>query len=415
MTTEAVPGLVAHLFRHQAGRLVAVLTRALGAGHLDLAEDVVQDALVAALRVWPIHGVPDNPPAWLLQVARRKAIDQLRRTRTWSSRIEPGFARHLDAAAASEDVTIDDTLALMFMTCHPSLPESSRIALTLKIASGLNVHEISRALLTDPRNIAQRIVRAKRLLRESGCDIALPSDADLHARLDVVLEVLALLFTTGYGARDGDALVREDLCAEALRLARVLTQHPRTATPESHALVALLLLQSARLPARLTDTGELALLAEQDRGRWLAPLIAAGLRHLALASTGDRLTVWHLQAGIAAAHTCAPTPADTPWAHVVTMYDDLVRLRPTPVVRLNRAIALGMRDGPRAGLDALAAVDEDIRLQDYHLLHATRGHFFAAAGDHAAARRAFARALECPLSEPERRFLVARRDGVIMC
>ncbi|GMV22025.1 MAG: RNA polymerase sigma24 factor [Acidimicrobiia bacterium] len=414
MTTEAVSGLVAHLFRHQAGRLVAVLTRALGAGHLDLAEDVVQDALVSALRVWPIHGVPDNPPAWLLQVARRKAIDQLRRTRAWTDRIEPAFARHLDAAAASEAVALDDTLALMFMTCHPSLPESSRIALTLKIASGLDVHEIGRALLTDPRNVAQRIVRAKRLLRESACEIALPSDAELQARLGVVLEVLALLFTTGYGARDGDVLVREDLCAEAVRLARLLTQHPRTATPESHALVALLLLQSARLPARLTEAGELALLAEQDRRRWLDPLIAAGLRHLDLASTGDRVSVWHLQAGIAAAHTCAPSTADTPWPHVVTMYDDLVRLRPTPVVRLNRAIAIGMRDGPRAGLDALADVDEDHRLQDYHLLHATRGHFLAATGDHAAARLAFTRALDCPLSVPERRFLVARRDSDIM-
>ncbi|MGE3345041.1 MAG: DUF6596 domain-containing protein, partial [Vicinamibacterales bacterium] len=210
-------------------------------------------------------------------------------------------------------------------------------------------------------------------------------------------------------------LVREDLCAEAVRLARLLTQHPRTATPESHALVALLLLQSARLPARLTEAGELALLAEQDRRRWLDPLIAAGLRHLDLASTGDRVSVWHLQAGIAAAHTCAPSTADTPWPHVVTMYDDLVRLRPTPVVRLNRAIAIGMRDGPRAGLDALADVDEDHRLQDYHLLHATRGHFLAATGDHAAARLAFTRALDCPLSEPERRFLVARRDSDIMC
>lgn len=415
MTTEVVPNLVAHLFRHQAGRLVAVLTRALGAPHLALAEDAVQDALLSALRLWPVHGVPDNPPAWLLQVARRKAIDHLRRTRTWTERIEPALIRHLDAVAANESLALDDTLALMFMTCHPVLPTASRLALTLKIASGLDVHEIGRALLTDSRAVAQRIVRAKRQLRESGCEFVLPSDDDLHTRLDTVLEVVALLFTAGYGARDGDALIREDLCAEAVRLARLLTQHPRTALPHTHALLSLLLLQAARLPARLTDEGGLAVLGEQDRSRWLEPLIALGLRHLELASSGDHVSVWHIQAGIAAVHVCAPCLAETPWAHVVTLYDDLLRLRPTPVVRLNRAIAVGMRDGPRAGLDALAQADAQGQLADYHLLHATRGHFLEAAGDAASARLAFDQALACPLSAPERRFLLARRDGVIMC
>ncbi len=415
MPTEVVPALVAHLFRHQAGRLVAVLTRALGATHLALAEDAVQDALVSALRLWPVHGVPDNPPAWLLQVARRKAIDHLRRSRTWTDRVEPALARHLDAVAANEALALDDTLALMFMTCHPTLPQASRLALTLKVASGLDIHEISRALLIDPRAAAQRIVRAKRQLRDTGCDIALPSDDDLRVRLETVLEVVALLFTAGYGTRDGDALIREDLCAEAVRLARLLTQHPRTAVPESHALLALLLLQSARLPARLTDAGELAIFAEQDRSRWLEPLIALGLRHLDLASRGDHLSVWHLQAGIAAVHMTAPSVAATPWSHIVTMYDDLLHLRPTAVVRLNRAVAIGMRDGPGAGLDALENVDPENQLADYHLLHATRGHFLATAGKHAAARIAFDRALACPLSEPERRFLLTRRDGVIMC
>lgn len=403
-----VPGLVAHLFRHQAGRLVALLTRSLGPGHLQLAEDVVQDALLAALHTWPTRGVPDNPPAWLLQVARRRAIDVLRRDRTFAEKAVPHLLGHLSLAETDAAVELDDTLALMFMTCHPSLPPESRLALTLKVAGGFSVEEIARGLLADVRAVAQRLVRAKRQLRDTGVEVAVPSGLDLPARLASVQDALALMFTAGYAAGEGDALVHEDICLEAVRLARLLVRHPHTATPSSHALVALLLFQAARLPARLSQHGDLAVLDDQDRTRWLQPLIHEAFHHLDHAAEGTTMSRWHLQAGIASIHTAAPTVAATPWAQIVALYDDLVTLEPTGIVRLNRAIALGMRDGPRAGLAALASLAGDPRLHDYHLHHAARATFLAASGDRDAARAAYTRALACPCSAPERRFLAQR-------
>jgi RNA polymerase sigma-70 factor (ECF subfamily) len=296
------------------------------------------------------------------------------------------------------------------MTCHPTLAPESRVALTLKVAGGFSVDEIARGLFADARAVAQRLVRAKRQLRDEGLEVALPSPADLPARLESVLDSLSVMFTTGYGAGHGEALIHEDVCLEAVRLARLLVRHPRTATPESHALVALLLLQSARLPARVTDSGDLAVLSEQDRSRWLWPLVHEALHHLDQSAQGAALTRWHLQAGIAALHaTGAPFDA-TPWDRIVALYDDLAALQPTGVVRLNRAIALGMRDGPHAGLAALREVADDSRLARYHLLHAAQGHFLADLGETSAARDAYTRALACEVSAPERRFLLARLE-----
>lgn len=408
MIPAEVPGLVAHLFRHQAGRLVALLTGALGARHLQLAEDVVQDALIAALHTWPIRGVPDNPPAWLLQVARRRAIDVLRRHRHFSDTAEPQLVAHLAQAEAGADTELDDTLALMFMTCHPALPPESRIALTLKVAGGFSVDEIARGLFADPRAVAQRLVRAKRQLRDAGLEVTLPVTSDLPERLDSVLDSLALMFTTGYGAGEGEALIHEDVCLEAVRLARLLIRHPRTATPEAHALVALLLVQAARLPARLTDAGDLAVLGTQDRSRWLMPLVNEAMHHLDLSSRGSRMSRWHLQAGIATLHATASTFGQTPWHHIVTLYDDLATHDSTGIVLLNRAIAIGLRDGAAAGLAALRDVVDDSRLAAYHLLHAAQGHFLDELGDRTGAHAAYTRALACRLSEPERRFLLAK-------
>lgn len=407
-TAPEVPGLVAHLFRHQSGRLVAVLTRALGSRHLPLIEDVVQEALLAALHTWPLHGVPDNPPAWLLQVARRRALDVLRRTQGFDARIAPTLRAGLGTAtppAAEED--LDAVLALMFMTCHPALSADLQLALTLKVAAGFSVEEIAQGLLADPRAIAQRLVRAKRHLRDLAVQPDLPSGPERTARLDTVHDALALLFTAGYGPRDGDQLIREDLCYEALRLTRLLVRHPATATPNSHALAALLLLQAARLPARITDDGMLVLLDDQDRSRWLQPLIHEGLQHLDLAATGVRQSKWHLQAGIAALHATRPHASST-WTQIVTLYDDLLAIQPSPVVALNRAIAVGRRDGAAAGLGQLASLVDHHRLTTYHLFHAARGHFLQAQGDHAGAVDAYHAALRCPLSTPERQFLQAR-------
>lgn len=406
MTSTEVPGLVAHLFRHQAGRLVALLTRALGARHLQLVEDVVQDALIAALHTWPIRGVPDNPPAWLLQVARRRALDVLRRDRSFAEKSD--IIASLSEAGTSVDTELDDTLALMFMTCHPSLPPESRIALTLKVAGGFSVDEIARGLFADPRAVAQRLVRAKRQLRDEGYEVTVPVSAELGPRLDSVLDSLALMFTTGYGAGEGDELIHEDVCLEALRLARLLVQHRHTATPDAHALVALLLVQSARLPARLSDTGDLAVLDTQDRSRWLMPLVHEAMHHLDRSAQGTRMTRWHLQAGIATLHATASTFGQTPWHHIVSLYDDLLVLQPTTIVALNRAIALGFRDGAAAGLAAMQDVVQDTRLSGYHLRHAAEGHFLEALGDREGAHAAYTRALACRMSEPERRFLLTK-------
>lgn len=405
-----VSGLVSHLFRHQSGRLVAVLTRALGARHLPLVEDAVQEALMAALRLWPLHGIPDNPPAWLLQVARRRVFDVLRRTQNFELRVAPHLTSS-EAPVAPEGDDLDAVLALMFMTCHPALSPELRLALTLKVAGGFSVEEIAHGLLADPRAVAQRLVRAKRQLRDLDVPAEVPPPELRAARLDSVHEAIALLFTIGYGPRDGDLLIRDDLCYEALRLVRLLVRHPASATPDSHALAALLLLQAARLPARVSEGGSLVLLGHQNRTLWLQPLIHEGLQHLDRAATGQRLSRWHLQAGIAALHLAGPhTPAT--WTRIVALYDDLRTVHPTPVVALNRAIAIGMRDGPSAGLAALAELAPALRLADYHLLHAATGHFHDALGDRGNAAEAFTRALMCPISTPERQYLQARLAAV---
>jgi RNA polymerase sigma-70 factor, ECF subfamily len=405
---QEVSGLVAHLFRHQSGRLVALLTRAFGARHLSLAEDAVQEALVAALHTWPLRGVPDNPPAWLLQVSRRKALDVLRRGHTFTHRVESALIAELDRAATAPERDVDDALGLMFLTCHPDLSLENSLALTLKVVGGFSVDEIARLLLADPRAVAQRLVRTKHRLRDLGTDIEVPPTTERGERLTSVLEAIGLMFTSGYGPRDGTSLVREDVCFEAVRLARLLTQHPATSVPASHALCALLLFQAARLPSRLTQAGDLAVFERQDRSRWLWPLIHEGHHHLDAAASGTTMTHWHLQAGIAALHVTAQSADAIPWSRILPLYDDLLQLRPSGIVALNRAIAIGMSEGWQAGLQALTPLADDGRLQSYHLLHAARGHFLEAGGQTTAARAAFTEALSCATSAPERRFLQAR-------
>ena len=279
-----IAALVDHLFRHAAGQMVATLTRALGAQHLSLAEEVVQEALISAMQQWSLAGVPDNPRGWLFRVARNRALDQLRRDATLRGKEaeliavfrdrapgdDPGFAHELR----------DDQLRMMLMCCHPSIPAESRIALTLKTVGGFSVDEIARAFLSRKETIAQRLVRAKRLIREENIPMEMPSRAELPARLDSVLEAIYLLFNEGYGAHSGEDLVRVDLCAEAIRLARNLVEHPASSLPEAHALLALMLLQAARLPARVDAAGELATLEQQDRALWDQRMIAEGIREL---------------------------------------------------------------------------------------------------------------------------------------
>ena len=411
MTADAdrggVAGLVDHLFRQQAGRLVALVAAALGPRHLDLAEEVVQDALVTALHTWPHRGIPDNPPAWLLQVARHRAVDAIRRRRFQDedeTALEAAVATSL-APSRGAGGDMDAELALVFMTCHPALPAASRIALTLKVACGLSVAEIARALLADEAAIAQRIVRAKRQIRDHQLPLALPEAGELGERLPSVLEALYLLFNEGYAATDGDALVRAELCFEALRLARLVAAHRNVSRPEAHALAALMLFQAARLPARVGHAGDLHVLEQQDRRLWEWPLVDEAFRELEAATTGTRLTSYHVQAAIAAVHASAPTFADTNWLRIVELYDELMTIAPTPVVALNRAVAIGLCRGPAHGLNALAPLDREASLERYHLLYSSRARFLSEVGDASGAADNYARALSCQLSKPERRFL----------
>lgn len=600
-----VPALVEHLFREQAGRLVSLLVRHLGGRHLELAEEVVQEALISALQHWPYHGVPDRPEAWLMRAARNRALDRLRRDRAFADRV-PALtralteaesrasggdrdatlmrrARFLDGAiwgggpdpdtdpaqdatansnpgpdpkpkpdadsatvssvqpaspetsrvpgaaektsprtiaserAASERAASDrtashppvgeppapdqssspqprsrapsrlirggradsatpfeDEVCMLFMVCHPDVPREARLVLTLKTVGGFSVAEIARAFLADERAIAQRLVRARQRIRAQALAFDLPAPADLAPRLDSVLDAVYLIFNEGYTAHAGESLVRRDLCDTALRFGRQLAAHPATAAPKTHALLALMAFQAARLPARAgaasraarggsvladaaaasvtvsdraavkdnsvgagrpgavpdhepmgparaapagepvdtVDGEELFPLADQDRSRWDPALIGLGFQQLVRAARGDELTSYHLQAGIASCHAAAPSLEATDWPRMLWFYDRLAELQPSPVVWLNRAVALAKVEGPAAGLAALADLPVDAALRRYHLWHAVQGAFAAELGERAEAAAHYRAALACQCTDPERRFLEARLAAV---
>jgi RNA polymerase sigma-70 factor (ECF subfamily) len=411
---DRVHGLVDHLFRHQAGQMVATLTRVLGAANLSLAEEVVQDALVSALQQWSFRGVPDNPAAWLFQVARNKALDQIRRQANLREK-EPlviaAFSERADDDHAGFAHELrDDQLRMMLMCCHPSIPADARVALTLKTVGGFGVDEIARAFLTKKETIAQRLVRAKRLIRDDAIPIELPSRAELPNRLASVLDALYLLFNEGYSAHAGDDLVRADLCTEAIRLATHVAEHPVASSPAAHALLALMLLQAARLPARVDAAGELATLGEQDRGLWDRSLLAAGMRRLDAAAAGETLTAYHVEAEIAACHAASPSFEETGWPHIVALYDQLLAMKPTPVVALNRAVAVAMANGPSAGIAEIERIASYNSLHAYLPLASTLGELWLRSGDRTRAAEHFTRALELPATMPEKRFLLKKLE-----
>ena len=392
--------------------MVAWLTRVFGPAHIQLAQEVVQDALVKALQQWPYSGIPDNPAAWLLRVARNGALDALRRDVSFRGRageIAAEIARAGDALAGDPvalDGLRDDELRMIFLCCHPSLPRDARVALSLKTVGGFSIAEIARALLASDTAIAQRLVRAKRQLRDAGATFELPGGAELEARLESVLEVIYLLFNEGYSAHAGDDLVRLDLCGEALRLARLVAGSATTSAPAAHALTALIAFQAARIPARVDGAGDMILLEQQDRARWDPGLIALGFAHFERSAAGPVMSAYHVQAAIAAVH--AGGHAITPWDAVLQLYDDLLVLHPSPVVALNRAVALSKVAGPGRALEAIAALESDPALANYFLLPAVKGRLLAEMGDRVRAAAAFHAALERPCSEPERRWLVQR-------
>jgi RNA polymerase sigma-70 factor, ECF subfamily len=381
--------VVERLFRRSAGRISATLVRALGSEHLDLVEDAIQEALLRALRRWPFDGVPGNPAGWLFVVARNHVLGALRRDDALRRRV------HLLVPESAEPT---DELALVFLCCHPRLPVASQVALTLRIAGGLGVEEIAAALLVSPSAVAQRIVRAKRELRRLGLDV--PGE-----RVDAVLTVLYLLFNAGYDAPAGDRVVRRELCAEAIRLCRLLVADPRTDRPDVRALLALMLLHGSRLTARGDDV---VLLADQDRTLWDRRMIDDGIRVFASACTGETASAFHTEAAIALCHV-AP---ETDWDLVVSLYDELLRRKPSPVVALNRAVAVAMRGGIDPG--ELRRLRDDPALRGYHQLPAVLGALWLRAGEPAVAAELYAEALTRECSAPTRRFLerqLARSGG----
>jgi RNA polymerase sigma-70 factor (ECF subfamily) len=416
---DGVGDVVEHLFRTESARLTAILTRILGPAHLELAEDSTQEALLAALKHWPVDGVPSNPSAWLLQVARRRALDALRRDApraadddASSAAIEALVAGPGDHEAG--EAMADDELRLIFLCCHPAVSRDSRVALTLKLAAGFGVGEIARAFLADETAVAQRLVRAKRALREAlaGAPLAMPSAAEIPARLDAVLDVLYLMFNEGHTAHEGTSLLRRDLCHEALRLTELLLTSEATAEPRVHALAALFCFHAARLDARTDAMGALVRLPQQDRTRWDTDLVARGVRHLDDSASGDELTVYHLEAEIAGFHATAPSWEVTEWDRILAAYDLLLTATGSAVVALNRVVAVWHARSAGQALEELDALASRDALQDYHLYHAVRAELLMATGRAKEARRAYEAALELARLEPARDLLRDRIAGL---
>lgn len=400
----AVDTLVDHLFRHEAGRITAALVRALGARHLALAEEATQEALIRALQSWPYHGVPREPAAWLHTVARNFARDQLRRLTNWQA-LEPAVQRFVEGRGqgAAAPAAIDDTLAMMLLCCHPAIAFEGRVALTLKVVSGFSTREIAAAFLSSEEAVAQRIVRAKRLIREGELEIAMPEGDELSARLGSVCDVIYLLFNEGYFASYGEAALRRDLCNEAVRLLGCVFA-AGFATPDRWALAALFHLHLARFDARTGPAGELRDYAEMDASSYDATHLRLADVALARAMEAEALSAWHIEAAIASAH-CG---LRLDWAHIVTLYDALLRLKPTALVRLNRAVALfraGRRD---ESLVELTELEKEEGLRDYALLPATQARLHAEAGNSEDATRAHERALACTMNGAAREFLRRR-------
>jgi len=414
--------LVDHLFRNRAGQMVAHLTRILGPEHLDVAEEVVQEALLKALQNWPYSGIPENPAGWLFQVARNAALDVLRHRKLVDKKTEELAALgEMEANSVFagdrglglpgdpdfEERLRDDELKMVLMCCHPALSRDARVALSLKTVGGFSAREIAKAFLSEEAAIAQRLVRAKRQIREERIGLELPNGKELAERLDSALEAIYLMFNEGYAAQSGPELFRKDLCDEALRLAKLLADSS-VGTPQVHALVALLAFQAARLPARVDSRGEMILLEDQDRELWDQELLALGFRHFGLCAEGPEISPYHLQAAIAAIHAGAATEADTDWERMLELYDQLMEVGPSPVVALNRGVVVAKVKGISQGITELRSLGEERSLRNYYLLPAAEASLLLQLGNRDEAARLFREALKRPCSEPEKRLLLSR-------
>lgn len=409
---EQVRKTVAEIYRNESRRVLATLIRLLG--DFDRAEEALHDAFKAALEQWPRDGLPDNPRAWLVSTGRFKAIDNIRRDARFDAlddvagKVET-FASE-DAPSGESEFVADDSLRLIFTCCHPALAPDAQIALTLREVCGLTTEEIASAFLTPAPTLAQRIVRAKAKIRAARIPYQVPIPAELPARLDAVLRVIYLVFNEGYAASSGAALTRADLSAEAIRLGRLLVE--LLPEPEARGLLALMLLHDSRRVARTSPDGDLILLEDQDRAQWDHQQIRAGVVLVEQALTSRRFGPYTLQAAIAAVHAEAPDPAATDWTQIVGLYEVLLRMEPSPIIELNRAVAVAMRDEPAAGLALVDGLLERGELKDYRLAYAARADLCRRLGRIAEARAAYERALALTRQEPERRFLERRLAGL---
>jgi RNA polymerase sigma-70 factor, ECF subfamily len=412
LASEQLSKTVETLYRSESGRVLATLVRLLG--DLDLAEEAMHEAFAAALEFWPQTGIPDKPRPWLISTARFKAIDVIRRRARFDG-AQKDLVAHMESRVkdapggneeAGDEKIEDDRLRLIFTCCHPALPPEGQVALTLREVCSLTTEEIARAFLVTPATLAQRIVRAKAKIRETPIPYEVPTPQELPERLDAVLQVVYLVFNEGYSAAVGAEVTRAELTGEAIRLGRLLAGlQPE---PEVNGLLALMLLQESRRAARTSPAGELILLEHQDRALWNREQIAEGVGLVEKALSSRRFGPYTLQAAIAAVHAEAESTAATDWRQIVALYNQLARIQPSPVVHLNRAVAIAMCDGPEAGLTQIDALLEDGELADYYLAHSTRAELYRRLGRTAEARASYERALALTQQEPERQFLQER-------
>lgn len=397
--------------------MVATLTRIFGIEHLTLAEDVVQEALARALQTWPFYGAPKNPAAWIMRAARNLALDVVRREKVFREK-EPEITRLVEEGNSLQDKVVfreeeiaDDRLRMLFVCCHPLIPAEAQVTLALKALGGFSVGEIARAFLTTEAAIAKRLTRAKQKIRDARIPFEIPTGEQLGGRLDGVLQSLYFLFNEGYKASSGANLVREEICHEAIRLTGLLAEHAAGNVPKTHALLALMLINTARLPARQDSDGNLLLLNEQDRTRWDQAMIARGMFHLAQSAAGEEITEYHLEAGIAACHSGAKNYASTDWRRILELYDQLVEFDDSPVVALNRAVALAEVHGPQAGIEAVSASRNLTSLESYYLLYAVLGEFESRLHHAHAAAAHFRKSLQLAEIKSEQVFLAKRLEA----
>jgi RNA polymerase sigma factor (sigma-70 family) len=421
MSQNNVEKLVDHLFRHESGKLISILTRTFGTENLEVVEDVVQDALLQATQLWPVKGIPGNPSAWLYRAARNKAIDVLRRNKH-SSRLDADEESALpDTASSSPDlldesadgeIVKDDMLRMMFVCCHPVIPEESQVTLILKILCGFSTAEIARAFLTSEDTISKRLYRAKELFRVRKIDFDVPSPEEIENRTERVLNSIYLLFNEGYNSTDSEELIRRDLMEEAVFLCRMLTENPLTQQPETFALMALMCFQSSRNDSRLSPEGEIILLPYQDRSKWNFKLIDVGNEYMNKAAYGDSVSKYHLEAAIAFEHCTAENYEKTNWARILDLYEWLSKISLSPILELNKAVATMQVHGADAGLRALKNIQDKKKLESYYLYHSLLGEIYTRLDRGTEAQGEFETALRLTKSETEKKLMAAKISGL---